>query len=576
MNKIKSIKNFIDSDFIEDFTNASDKELSVDKKITSKFMKRIYKEAVKKNPILIVSDYDVDGFYGGSILYNYIRLCEARVNGIADDNSSAETYYTKREHGYTMPKEVFDSLSKKYSLIVFIDTGSSYEYFNENTENVLVIDHHPTDKEDLPYIYNPNKNNEISTSSGKVVYDMTMAFEEEMRAYFGKSKIKHHDVLKINKMFAGISLCADMAEMSFENKHFLKEALELMSENRDRLTWVSSIRSRNISSLDLSFNIINKINSYSRMGKELKEIEGIFGVNLDSKNLKYALSSGKTKKILDELNSVHDERKRMTANLEKIIDNKLSNQYTSDKIIIVNKIENGYSGINGLLAQNVLNKTSKSNIVLSYDDARKCYVGSGRGNVVKSALQEFVESNPNFKNYIKFGGHSMAIGMSVDKEHIDSFVEKISSFSFSDEIKEEAKKSSERFYYCNGITDFKEAVSHYGTLSPTTNVQERYYAIVENYKNLGIVEKNNGWFCSTIKDSQSCMSIYFKKEDIERVSNNEPIVLEITNQENGSHFIQHKQYEDSCLKECKERINLPSNSEKELDDDLSLETLMGR
>lgn len=576
MNKIKNIRSFIDNDFVEDFTNASDRELSVDRKTTSKFMKRIYKEAVRKKPILVVGDYDPDGFYGSNILYNYIRLLESRVNGMAIDDSNIQTYYTKREHGYTMPKEIFDSLSKEYSLIVFIDTGSSYEYFNENTKNVLVIDHHPTDKKSLPFIYNPSRNNEVSTSAGKVVYDMTMAFEEEMREYFGKNKIKHHDILKINKMFAGISLCADMAEMSFENKHFLKESLELMTDNRDKLTWISSIRSENITSLDLSFNIINKINSYSRMGRDLKDIEEIFQVGLDSKNLRYLSSSRKIKKLFNKLNSVHEERKRVTATLEKKIDKMLSTEYIADKNLIVLKIDNKHSGINGLLSQNILNKTAKPNIVLSYDEKRQCYVGSGRGNIVKDALQEFIVSNKEFEKHIKFGGHLMAIGMSIDENIIDEFVEKINSFSFSNNIKEKSKQSNERFYYCNGIAEFEEAVSYYNTLSPTTNIQERYYAIIENYKNLGIVKKNNGWFCSTIKDSQSCISIYFKKEDSERILSNQPIVVEITNQEKGNYFIEHKQYDDLLLRECKEQKTMGGISEDSIDEDLSIESLISR
>jgi single-stranded DNA-specific DHH superfamily exonuclease len=577
VNKIKNIKNFIDNDFIEDFTNASEKELSIDKNITSKFMKRIYKEAVRKKPILVAGDYDPDGLNGSLILCNYIKLLESRVNGIKVDDSNVETYYTKREHGYTMPKEIFDSLSEKYSLIVFVDTGSSYEYFNESTKNVLVIDHHPTSKESLPFVYNPSRNNEVSTSAGKVVYDMTMAFEEEMKEYFGKKKIKPHDVLKLNKMLAGISLCADMAEMSFENKQFLKESLEIMTENRNKLTWISSIRSKNITSLDLSFNIINKINSYSRMGKDLKEIEGIFKVSIDSKNLRHQSSSAKVKKLFDELDFVHEERKRVTATLEKKIDKVLSSEYVADKSLFVLKVDNSYSGINGLLSQNVLNKTMKSNIVISYDNNRKCYVGSGRGNVVKDALQEFLDTNKELEKHIKFGGHMMAIGVTIDSSAIDEFMSKINSFPFSEKIQKRAQDSNERFYYCDGVSDFKEAVSHYNTLSPTTNIQERYYAIVENYKNLGIVEKNNGWLCSTIKDSQACINIYFKNEDAQMVSANHPIVLEITNQDKGNYFIQHKQYNSLLLNECKEQRDVGGEYEDiEPDSDLSIESLISR
>jgi len=53
-------------------------------------------------------------------------------------------------------------------------------------------------------------------------------------------------------------------------------------------------------------------------------------------------------------------------------------------------------------------------------------------------------------------------------------------------------------------------------------------------------------------------------------------LFDFLNQENGSYFIQNKQYEDLYLKECKERITSSNSNEEEVNDDLSIEAIMSR
>lgn len=541
---MKKIKQFINVDLINDFINASEDELKIDRKIASSFMKKIYSEATKGNSILIIGDFDVDGLFATIQLQQYIKLLEARIRDVPIDSSLVETYYTKRQHGYEMPEAIFNELSLKHDFIVFLDTGASYKYFNKETKNVLVIDHHPNTRDNLDFIYNPNKEGGVSTSTGKIVYDIIESFENEMRDYYGKSRIKQHDIMNINKMLAGVTLCSDMAEMSFENKTFLKESLDLMSSNKKNIAWLNSIDSRDISSLDLSFNIINKINSYSRLGKDFKDIEDIFKVGLDMYKTKHLVSSKKTYQLFNQLNDNHNLRKKITAKLDATINSSLKENRVSEKNVLAVKIENEYSGINGLLSQNILNSTSKSNVVISFDKNRGCYVGSGRGKLIKKAILQIMEENKLLGDNIKMGGHEMACGLSIASGYEDDFIEKIQSINISNNN----SKEQEKFYYARGVREYKESVDYYNNLSPTTNMQERYYAIIDNYKNLGIIEKNNAWYCSTIKDKSDCITLYFKEEDIETIKSNSPIMLEITNQVNQNYFIEHKEVENKLFK----------------------------
>ncbi|KAB7891312.1 DHH family phosphoesterase [Poseidonibacter ostreae] len=571
---MRDIQEF-NNDFLDDFLNLSDEKLKIDRNITSKFMKQIYKQIVLKNRILLCNDYDVDGFLGGLSLYSYLKLLEIRVNG--EGKSKIDTFYNKRSLGYEIPEEKFNSFAEDYDLIVLIDTGSSYSYFNENTENVLVIDHHPI-KEDvkdisaLEYIYNPNVNNTISTSSGRVVYEMIESFEDNMRDFFGKDVIKQHDILKVIKMYAGITICSDMAKMSHDNKIFLKESLDLMSDNKDSLVWLKDVGSKNISAMDISFNLINKINSYSRMNEDLKDIEDVFKFKIERDCIKSLMSSKKILSLWEKLESIHEKRKDITFQLENTLFENLDKTNTKDMDCIVNVVDNSFSGINGLLSQTVLNSTLKSNLVVSFDESKDLYVGSGRGDMVKKSLEVLKNDYPKDKFF--FGGHEMAVGITIKKDFIDEFVDRYNKLDLSKE-RENSKNENIKVYETNSIKDYKEANEYYLNLSPTTNVDKKYFVELSNYENLGIAKKNR-WYKSTLVDDTASVTIYFKENDVEKIQNNSPILLEIMNS-NDSKFLQNMNLEDFNIEPTKtvgNQLIQDADTNKEVEEEME-EYFMG-
>ena len=149
MKQIKNI-NYFKEDFLESSLSLSDDELKIDSFLARNFMKQIYKKIISNSKILVVGDYDVDGFFSGIQLSLYLKLLEERVNG--NLSTKIDTFYNKREYGYEIPKKIFDELHSSYDLIILLDTGATYSYLNKDTKNVLVIDHHPNDNEEYDYI----------------------------------------------------------------------------------------------------------------------------------------------------------------------------------------------------------------------------------------------------------------------------------------------------------------------------------------------------------------------------------------------------------------------------------------
>lgn len=529
----KNIKDFY-SDFLDDKCSQKDGGLDLERQGV-KLLKVLFKSLIDNKKILLYGDYDVDGFFSTIEMETYLKVLESRVKNRALDQSLISTAYSSRADGYELPEDKFRELQKKYDVILFMDTGGSYSYLDENTKNTYVIDHHPSAREakQFDYIINPNVSGNISTSTGRIVFKMIEDFEQEMKDFFGEKQVKKHDGIKYAQILSGVTLISDMAEKNDENELFLKQTLDLMSDNKKVFSWLNTIRGYDIVDRDLSFNLINVINSWSRMSKPLEEIEDLFKVRVGRSGIYRKTSSDRAKEIYSNLQEAHSERKSITALLEKEVSKQIEG--STESVFAVN-IDNKYSGINGLLAQYAHGASGKPSIVMSWDENRNMYVGSGRGEGVRMAL-EIASSKVSG---VHFGGHLMAAGATVKKESIDDFLSVVSSV----ELPLLRANNKERYYFTESVADFKKATADYVGLSPMVSAEIKYYAMLSGYKNNGIVEKNNGWLYSTLSDKSGIINVYFKKDDKRIIEENSPILLEIINNNSNTHFIQHKSIED--------------------------------
>ena len=95
----------------------------------------------RQSKILIIGDYDVDGCMSTSLLVNFLKKKNARVNYFIPD---------RFKDGYGASKELIILLIKQFDpdLIIFLDCGSnSYEaikYTKTKKIESLIIDHHNT------------------------------------------------------------------------------------------------------------------------------------------------------------------------------------------------------------------------------------------------------------------------------------------------------------------------------------------------------------------------------------------------------------------------------------------------
>ena len=140
---------------------------------------KILKKSIKENEkIFIIGDYDVDGCISTSIMTNFLKHLDAKV----------EFYIPNRFlDGYGATLDLVKKVEKKKpSLIIMLDCGSnakdSIEYLNSKNIKTIIIDHHEIFK---PYpkancIINPKKNCDYSEFDYYCTAALTYFFVETM------------------------------------------------------------------------------------------------------------------------------------------------------------------------------------------------------------------------------------------------------------------------------------------------------------------------------------------------------------------------------------------------------------
>ena len=103
-----------------------------------KAVERINKAISNKEKITVYGDYDVDGITSVSVLYRYLRTCDANVD-----------YYipARTEEGYGLNENAMLKIYESgTSLLITVDTGTTavneVEYANSIGLDIVITDHH--------------------------------------------------------------------------------------------------------------------------------------------------------------------------------------------------------------------------------------------------------------------------------------------------------------------------------------------------------------------------------------------------------------------------------------------------
>lgn len=409
------IRNIKTKEEIEDFLlNDSQIASPFEIKDMDKAVERIKSSLDNCELICVYGDYDADGVTSTALLYSYLETIGA----------NAMYYIPSREtEGYGMNKSAVDFLSDKgVKLIVTVDNGiaaaEEIAYAKTLSIDTVVTDHHmPTGE--LPNacavvdLHREDCNSKFKSLSGVgVAFKLIMALEGE-----------YCDVNSLLDNYADL-LClgtiGDIVELRGENRVFVKRGLQsIMNRDRigiDALVQSSGLGGKNITAGNVSFTLVPRINAVGRLGLSGKSV-----------NLLLTEDPDEAEEISSKLCEDNSERQQIEKEILDKIDTKIKQNpaLVLDKVIVIDG-EDWHQGVIGIVASRIKDVYGKPTIIIS--KSGESAKASGR-SVEGFPLCDAVFACADLLTH--YGGHPMAVGLSLDSIKIELFRNRINEFAKS-------------------------------------------------------------------------------------------------------------------------------------------------
>lgn len=380
-------------------------------------------EALKlQSRIVIVGDFDADGATSTALAIKALRQMGFQQVSYHIPN--------RFDDGYGLsPQVVHDVAKKGVDLIITVDNGiSSFEGVDVAHEygiRVLVTDHH-LPGHSLPQadaIINPNLADCAFLSKslagvGVTFYLMTaLRAELEKQGWFTAQGLARPNMADYLDLVA-LGTVADVVPLDENNRIFVYEGLRRIRAGRccagiKALTEVSRKTLSQLVCSDLGFALGPRLNAAGRLD------DMSVGVALLLTN-----DIGVAREIANELDGLNQTRREIEAGMQEEAST-IFRQFITTQDDLPNGLAiyhpQWHQGVVGILASRIKEKLHRPVIAFapSGDGLLK---GSGRsihGVHLRDALERLNTLNPGLM--VKFGGHAMAAGLSLEEDKFPLF-----------------------------------------------------------------------------------------------------------------------------------------------------------
>ena len=396
--------------FLQENKDFSDPFLMKD---MDKAVERITTAVENGEKICIYGDYDADGVTSTSLLYSYLR-----------DSLGADVMFyipTRTGEGYGMNKSAVGKIhSLGVTLIITVDNGISareeIDYANTLGIDTVITDHH------MPLgaipkavaVVNAHQKDDKSPfkdfSGVGVAFKLVMAIEGE-----------YADVDSLLENFSDIATLGtigDIVPLVGENRTLVKNGLRHI-QNSDRIginamKQESGIAEKEINSSNVAFTLVPRINAGGRLGSSEKSVNLLLTEDEDEAVTiadKLGMDNRERQSIEKEILASIDEEVRRTPNI------------VNDKILVFAG-KGWHQGVVGIVASRIKEIYDKPTIIIGIDDDGVAR-GSGRSVEGFSLCDAVFACGEHLTHY---GGHPMAVGISLEKEKINDFRKAINAY----------------------------------------------------------------------------------------------------------------------------------------------------
>lgn len=395
-----------------------DEFLNTDAELSDPFLLKDMEKAVARirraidcfERIAVYGDYDADGVTATALLYLYLESQGADV-----------TYYipSRMEEGYGLHNDAIETLADRgVKLIITVDNGinsiEEAEYIASKGIDLVITDHHQPGGllPEAVAVVNPHRSDDMSpfkdTAGVGVAFKLIAALEDG----------DYDSVLEDFADIVAIGTIADIVPLKSENRILAVKGINAINES-SRCGIVALKNNvcpgKDLNAQSVAFTIAPRINAAGRVESAVTALRLLLTDDEEEANELAAM--------LDSFNAKRQETEA------EIIEEAINRIETDESLkysrVLVVDGENWHSGVIGIVASKLVDRYGKPAMVIARD-------GSGEAKGSCRSIEGFslFDALTDASDYlVRFGGHTLAAGFTVNDDKIDDFRKKINEYA---------------------------------------------------------------------------------------------------------------------------------------------------
>lgn len=376
--------------------------------------------------LLVIGDYDADGATATTVAVKGLRaLGLKRVDYLVPN---------RFEYGYGLTPEIVELAAERQpDLLLTVDNGiSSHEGVaaaQSRGMKVLVTDHHlpGATLPEADAIVNPNLPGQDFPSrclaGVGVMFYVLMALRQALRdsEHFHRTQSQEPNLGQLLDLVA-LGTVADVVPLDHINRILVHQGLQRIRAGRAQpglmaLLEAAGRKPGQVTASDLGFFVGPRINAAGRLDDMSLGIECLLTGNPQL-----------AAEMAAELNSLNRDRRSIEDQMKRealAILEQLNTDNAEDRAGLCLFQDDWHEGVVGLVASRIKDRIHRPVVAFAPSDADPGTLkGSARsitGIHIRDVLAEIATRHPTLIK--RYGGHAMAAGLSLGREHLDEFAQ---------------------------------------------------------------------------------------------------------------------------------------------------------
>lgn len=374
--------------------------------------------AIKNNEkIGIYGDYDVDGTTSCALFYHFFEMLGVKVEMIQP---------SRFVEGYGLhPSSIDKAQEMGIQVLVTVDCGitncEAAEYSKMRGLDLIITDHHKDAADEMPDCYaivNPNRRDEPTDSDRVSLAGVGVAFAIALQIKNDLAK-EGTDMPSLYPLlqFVAIGTICDLAKLNPMNIKLVRHGLKQLTQSQypGILAFFSQEeRTKPVSSEKLSFNIGPMINSKGRLDHPERALK-----------LLIAKDSTEAFENYTHLELANKERKFIQAEVVASAKEKVEAQMRGgEHLASIVYDPDWHEGVIGIVASRIV-ETYKAPAIIFTDSKEEGIIKASARTAGDLSIFDCLKECSDL--FLKFGGHHAAAGLSMEKEKLPMFIEKMNS-----------------------------------------------------------------------------------------------------------------------------------------------------